>query len=104
VSKATNSDGFEWDELWAGYLCQPEFIQQAWIEELSKEHNLPKVMKQTPKVQTEVFENAPDSIKIMFGYGSVKPVVSGHSFDISRLDLHDQNTIEYMKIFADYLP
>lgn len=68
MSNKTNSDGFEWDELWAAFEGQPDFIQRAWFAELSKPENLPKAMKQSERYKNEIFDNAPMWIKKFFGY------------------------------------
>ena len=67
MSKNTSTDGFGWDELWAGFGGQPDFIKKHWIKELKPV--LKRFMdNSSKKIQDEVFEAAPDIIKKYFGY------------------------------------
>lgn len=80
MSKQTQTDGFGWDELWAGFTSQPLYIQQEWMlgfrEGQSKKYRseglqiiLTNIMNNSSqKVKDEVFEFAPEDVKKYFGY------------------------------------
>lgn len=92
MSKQTQTDGFGWDELWAGFTSQPLYIQQEWMlgfrEGQSKKYRseglqiiLTNIMNNSSqKVKDEVFEFAPEDVKKYFGYGVVQETKN------SRLD------------------
>ena len=94
MSSKTQTDGFGWDELWAGFSSQPLYIQQEWMlglrEGASKKYRseglqiiLTNIMNNSSqKVKDEVFEFAPKDVQKYFGYSVEIPT----SFPTYRLN------------------
>ncbi len=85
MSKQTNSDGFGWDELWAAYRGQPNYIRAEWLLGLRESlenpnkrspgliYYLTEIMeKGSQKVKDEVFGDAPEEVQIFFKYKKVE--------------------------------
>lgn len=82
MSNKTQSDGFGWDELWAGWNSQPLHIKREWMlgylngSDGGKKFRseglqimLTDIMKySSDKVKDEVFEFAPKDVQKHFGY------------------------------------
>lgn len=105
MSNKTQTDGFGWDELWAGFRVQPLSIKQEWMlgyingSRNGKKYRseglrdiLESVIKHgSQKVKDEVFEFAPDDVCKYFGY--VRPEISFSEIKYSQSGNSDMSKI-----------